>query len=449
MVRIVSDLLGDRALFWFGTRGTDAQPLLALDQFAGVFSMVAPLGSAASDLTECCLETLSKRRVDLNAYSIDDDRTAPVSELYQAIVRGIHRPTVVAAYRPSDFLASVHYPKQGLVDYAGLFHTRQIAFEHKAWVETELSKIGVRTIPWEYYADYARADLERDVSRRASSVVRANASDGGRGLTLVHRGARELRLPKHTDHFLAVAPYLSPSIPLNVGCCVYADGSLTLHGPSVQLIGIPECVNSDSFGYCGNDFAAPASMLDRAAIDDLEGMARRVGAWMAQNGYVGAFGVDALLFEGDVYLTEVNPRFQGSSSASADLDDELGRANIYLHHLAASLGDAAPSADTVSLAELVEAQAAEDAATSNVVCYNTTGEPVRLLAEQAPDQLTANATILALPEPDIWIEPQGMLLKMRVRSGVTKDGYSLDPLTSEQVVAWASAFDSLQMQAQA
>jgi hypothetical protein len=336
----VIDRVGDRALYWFGTRGTDAQPLLSLPQFSGVYSMVAPLETRADDVSQCCLESLTNRRVDLNAYSIDDDRGEHVGRLYKAMTQSIVRPTVVTAYRPSDFLASVCYPREDLLEYAGMFHARQSAFEHKSWVERELARIGVRTIPWTYYADYARTDMESDIrrSRHEYSVIRANASDGGRGLSLVHREDQHIRVPDHSDHFIAAAPYLDPSTPLNIGGCVYADGAVSLHGPSIQLIGVTDCVEG-RFAYCGNDFAAVSDALGDDGIEEFEALTLQVGAWLSRQGFVGAFGLDALLFEGKLHLTEVNPRFQGSSSASADLDESLDRDSIYTHHLAASLGE--------------------------------------------------------------------------------------------------------------
>ena len=56
--------LGRRRLVFFGTRGMDAQPLLALAPLAEIFSQIAPFDAVS--VQETCLETLKKRRVDLD-----------------------------------------------------------------------------------------------------------------------------------------------------------------------------------------------------------------------------------------------------------------------------------------------------------------------------------------------------------------------------------------------
>jgi len=55
-------------------------------------------------------------------------------------------------------------------------------------------------------------------------------------------------------------------------------------------------------------------------VEEFDLMVRRVGEWLAGKGFLGAFGIDALIFEERLYLTEVNPRFLGSSRLAADLD---------------------------------------------------------------------------------------------------------------------------------
>ena len=109
--------------------------------------------------------------------------------------------------------------------------------------------------------------------------------------------------------FIAAAPYLVPNIPLNVNACVFSDSLVSLHSPSFQLIGLPG-FTSRTFGYCGNDFAQVRE-LEGNVLDQLEHIVLESGKWLAGKGYVGAFGVDALLCKGQVYLTEINPRFQG------------------------------------------------------------------------------------------------------------------------------------------
>ena len=93
------------------------------------------------------------------------------------------------------------------------------------------------------------------------------------------------------------------------------------------MIGIPGST-LNTFGYCGNDFTRIRE-LDVTVLQALQEMTIRAGRWLSSMGYVGAFGVDALLHEGEVFLTEVNPRYQGSSLLSSHLDAALDRPDVF------------------------------------------------------------------------------------------------------------------------
>ena len=305
-VREIERRLAGRRLVYFGTRGTDARPLLEISNLEEVFSQIAPL--EAGTIQETCLETLKRERVDLDRYSIDQDPSEAVHEIRKGLLKAFSRPAAVIPYRPSAVLASACFTRANLVKYMGIFHEFQSCFEHKPWIETQLAELGVPVIPWRYFAD-DDLSLIREAAEVGPIVLRTNRSDGGAGLTLVEDPSQlQEEWPIHTEGFLAAAPFLNPSIPLNVNACVFPGGEVSLHAPSLQLIGIPGCTNR-RFGYCGNDFATAAE-LDRT-LDDLEHIVVTSGRWMGRQGYLGAFGVDAIVHEDKVYLVEVNPRFQG------------------------------------------------------------------------------------------------------------------------------------------
>src|SRR5204862_4117020 len=96
-VRQLEDRLAGRSLIYFGTRGTDARPLLELGALSEVFCQVAPLQAAG--VSETCLEIMTRRRVDLNSYSIDQDSSEPVRALRASILKAISRPAAIVSYR--------------------------------------------------------------------------------------------------------------------------------------------------------------------------------------------------------------------------------------------------------------------------------------------------------------------------------------------------------------
>jgi formate-dependent phosphoribosylglycinamide formyltransferase (GAR transformylase) len=432
LIRRIERALGTKRLIWFGTRGEDAQPLLALANFSEVFSLIAPMQSL-SLANEMCLENLRRERLDLDTYSLDEDHSSEAGELRLGLLKSLREPAAVLPYRPLSFLSSVFYPRKGHVDFLGMFHERQAPFEHKPWVETELQAAGVETVPWKYFVDEDRQRVEDELAAFGSLVLRQNKSDGGAGLRLV-RDARELDAAwqLHPEGFFAAAPLLHPNVPLNVNACAFADGSVSLHGPSLQLIG-PAGLTRRTFGYCGNDFAAPRE-LPPAIWDEIETMVAKVGRWLVGKGYLGAFGVDALLAGNKVYLTEVNPRFQGSSALSAWLDAEMDRPDLFLCHLIAHLGMEVSSRPT--LRELVAAQPQA----SQVLVHNTAAVATRVIERRDP--IASRYRFQLLPTPGIAIAREAVICKAIVPRSVTENGLAIAEEVTREVLGFAATLFS-------
>jgi hypothetical protein len=406
--------LGNRRLVYFGTRGTDARPLTPIRCLDAIFSQIAPLG--APGIEEVSLETLKGERVDLNRYSIDSDPSEAVLTLRKRLLQAFGRAAAVLPYRPTALLASAWFPRADRVRYLGVFHEQQACFEHKPWVETQLASAGVPVLPWKYYAD-DEISLLAETMGGTQMVLRSNRSDGGAGFGLL-RNPNDLNrvVPPHRDGFIAAAPLISGCVPVNVGACVFPRGEISVHAPSVQLIGLATSTNR-LFGYCGNDFEA-VSDLDGAALDRLERVVVLVGRWLAAYGYMGAYGVDAIFHEGEVYLAEVNPRFQGCSVMSAELAREMNIPDIFLDHIAAFLGLAPPTPR--SLRDLVEKRTHR----AHVICYNRSPD-YRRLARIDRDMLPIRCELLARPE--IGIAPEGILFDAIFEQRVTDAGTDLRP----------------------
>jgi len=407
---------------WIGLRGADARVLLQIPQLSKIFSITAPLEDSGS-ISEICLETLQKRRHDLHIYDPDLDNSPEATEMHRLLSIALEEPTVVITYRPDDFFTSAYFPHSDVAEYLGLLHFRQAPFEYKPWVETELSKWGVRTVPWQYYGLYNFPPLT-DLLRQGPLIVRPCYSEGGSGLVVI-RGPSNVDIKKQysQERFVAVAPYLEPNIPLNVNVCVFQDGTVSLHGPSVQLIGIDSCTNYP-LGFCGNDFEQIRN-LDENVLDEFEVMAVKAGKWLASSDYIGAFGIDAILYDGHVYLTEINARFQNSSVVSAEIDKELDRPDMYLNHMAAFFGMDTPP--FVPLKEIAKHQHA----ISQIICYNRCHQPVHRTNATIPTHCDLQCTLL--PALDVATMPEGMLFRAVARGSVTTDGHTIEKEYENQV----------------
>lgn len=333
--RGVIDALGDRELIWSGLRGDDAESLSDLPQFTGSFSIIAayqtrPLKASVA------YEDLSGSRPDLETWDIDDHLDAPASRHFRwSLMRAMAARSALLPYRPSDFQSSVVFARQAHCLYLGLFGAHQNAFEHKPWVESSVRALGVPSIQWTYIADEEQIDAERLLAD-GPVMLRRSRTSGGEGLVKVSTsGELEAHWPRGKESFVSVSHFIPTGLPVNVGATVWDDG-VTVHLPSVQLVGIPECTTRP-FGYCGNDFGA-AKDLDPALLANIETSTSTIGRWLHRYGYRGTFGVDYLV-EGDVALfTEVNARFQGSTRASARLALDIDAPCLLLEHIAATLG---------------------------------------------------------------------------------------------------------------
>jgi hypothetical protein len=332
LLKMVSDELGHRRLVWAGIRGADAEPLADLPQFEAAYTIINAYSRRPS-VDGMAYEDLTGVRVDLEIWDIDAHLDAEATATFRrAMLQVLSVPSALLPYRPSSFLSAIWFARRNRCLNLGLFGGHQAAFEHKPWVETSIAALGVRTIPWTYVADEEQLRTE-EMLRQGALILRRSRTSGGEGIVRVDdAGQVRLQWPHVAEAFVSVAPYLEGGIPINVGATVWHDG-VTVHYPSVQLIGIQECVTRP-FGYCGNDYGLVKD-LDPRVLDQIEASTVAIGKWLQSYGYLGTFGVDFLVHDGVPLFTEINPRFQGSTHASCQLAIDAGESCLMLEHLAA------------------------------------------------------------------------------------------------------------------
>lgn len=340
VIRKISRRLEQKSLVFFGTRGDDIAALKDLPELHAAYSFISAYDQQ-SRVSGRAIEDISGIRVDLDAYDIDTDAdTHSLREFRARLLTELASPSVVFTYRPSRFLSSICFSRSASCDYLGMFKDHQWAFEHKPWVEESVGRLGIPRVEWRFVADEDR-HFVLPMLDKGPIVLRRSHSSGGRGLALARDEAEvELNWPNEQEAFVSVAPYIESSVPVNVGAVIW-DRDVTVHYPSVQLIGIPE-LTSIPFGFCGSDFSA-ALRLSPGTIDEIEQSTRRIGSWMQDHGYRGAFGVDFLVKDERALFMEVNPRFQGSTNLSCAISYEMAESCLMTDHLAALLHLAPPA----------------------------------------------------------------------------------------------------------
>lgn len=438
-------------MVWFGTRSTDAAPLVRAGLLDLLCSQVDPLGECEGDdgPSEDCLETRLGIREDLNVYDVDRDERSETVALREGLLRrkGDEHDAgwLMVAYRPVEFIAAINFTRPGMIP-CHMFYAAQRVFEHKPWVERELELVfeawaehhadthddatspppRPKTLGWTNVRDSEEHRLHAALRDHDGIVVRTNYTDGGVGVALVESGA-ELRdsIPAHREGFYAYSPFYKGALPLNINAVVYPNGEVRTFHISAQLIGNDSCTRR-RFGFCGNDFAR-ALALDESVVGQAQLMTELVGQWASRRGYVGLFGLDLLLHDGEILMTEMNPRFQASTVLSETIAEAQDITGPQLEHIAAHLGMAPPIAD--DLPSLVDQLSMLDGVPtgtpmSQIICYNDRNTDVRF-AEIDPSVLPSDATITSLPALTTYVRPEAMLGKVLAPCSVTEDGYSL------------------------
>lgn len=427
----VSHRLGRRDLVWAGIRGGDMESIADLPNLTTSHSIIGAYKARAA-IDGVAMEDLSGVRVDLERWDIDDHRLEPAAVAFRrSLLRALNRDSALLPYRPSRFLSAIWFARRDRCLNLGLFGAQQFAFEHKPWVESAVAGLGVPSISWHYIADEDQLDAVALLDS-GPLVLRLSRTSGGEGIVEVESPQQLFDLwPKADEAFVSVAPFIAHALPLNVGGTVWKDGT-TVHYPSVQVIGIPECVTR-RFGYCGNDFTTIRDLDDRV-INDIESSTITIGEWLRTQGYLGTFGVDYLLdSEGVLRFTEVNPRFQGSTIASGRLAVERNEPCLPLEHLAAFLGVSTPAYPPLR-------ERVRDLHPLSQVIVHWTGPQTRHID---PDRLVSAMTQLGgsadvLTRPDIATERGAVVGRFTFRTRLTLNGFDIITPVSSALGAWQS-----------
>jgi hypothetical protein len=211
----------------------------------------------------------------------------------------------------------------------------------KSWVRRQLKMLGVPVIPGTEVR--LAPSLYAGLVRRHGLplVVSLDHSAAGAGVHLAHdeAGFREL-----AERFRGAAASVMRYVDgrsLSMAS-VTADGHVLLGEPSLQVIG-QRCLTTYDFGWCGNDFSGVH--FEEEELVQMRSMQRRIGRWLSElqvgdaRGFQGIFGVDFISDGRQVYFTELNPRFLGTTALMADRQRELGRIPVSFLHLLPFLPD--------------------------------------------------------------------------------------------------------------
>jgi hypothetical protein len=379
----------DGRLVWFGIRDNDA---------AGVWWDGADVSThtlVGDGLSGESLDVMTRMRINPDCYELDQD-PGPDAELLIQRTAEFARGGVLVPYRPSSRLERT---TDGSTLVAAMPSGVQRQIEDKQWVECELRQLAIPTLDW-FIAG------EGQSAPGASYVVRGVGGGGGTGMRLVDCLA-------DAGRDAVVSRFIEGAIGVNTSGCCFPDGTVSVHLPTVQLIGTPGCTDLP-FGYCGND-AAFASSIDPEALSTAARLTEEIGAWLIRTvRWRGAFGLDFVVTGPMVYFCEMNPRFQGSSRLATLAARRSGRPGLHVEHVAAHLGI------SPTLGEPVGGPSHDWAA--QIVLHNLRSVPV--VARRRPSGHPDWRLEMFLPE-GIQAAPGAPLVRLSGQGPVTADGREL------------------------
>lgn len=205
----------------------------------------------------------------------------------------------------------------------------------KSWVRRQLKRLGVPVIPG---SEIRLAPGQYPILAKRHGlplVVSLDHSAAGCGVHLVHDEADFRALAEaHRGAAASVMQFIDGrSLSM---AAVRTPEAVLLGEASLQVIGQPGLTNL-SFGWCGNDFSG--THLQEREVEQMRAIQSRVGDWLGdlrvgdERGFRGIFGIDFISDGRNVYFTEINPRFLGTTALMADRQQELGRIPVSFLHM--------------------------------------------------------------------------------------------------------------------
>ncbi|MDD2324545.1 MAG: ATP-grasp domain-containing protein [Alphaproteobacteria bacterium] len=417
----IRQAIGRKKLLWFGVRSTDAVSLTTYGlESVSFLSLISPLSLAGLD--EYCLEHHTKRRVDLDDYLLDLDPSPEGRGLLDRISACGGQEFLLVPYGASKPVESEVQQAGG--DFLGIGAALARQLNNKFEVQQALAGRGLSVLPSLRFRDQEDEAFHSFIKAYVSFVVRGDYSGGGRNLWRVTspEAFSEL-LTQKPDLFTtcSFSPYMGEALSLNMEACLARGGSCFVGPTRLQLIGCPQAT-CRPFGYCGNDFSI-SSFLGKADLLLCHTMMEQIGAWLSAQGYVGAFGVDALYQDGELFFVELNPRLQGSTALSVQMAQDDNRIDILMAHLLAWLGIPFSARPEVYLEEaLAQKQRAQ------IYLHNLSD-----VATVSSGVLDAGAGWDMIPDAGVVLDPVAVRGRLVTNGPVTHNGKDLLPSVVSQL----------------
>ncbi len=157
--------------------------------------------------------------------------------------------------------------------------------------------------------DLCIAKIQQELPTKTSEyVIQTAIGSGGSGTFLINsKNENNLIFNKNQNYM--VSKYCQDNIPLNVHVLI-SDQEIELLPPSLQIIELSD----NKLIYKGCDYIAYQKLISNQLNQKMNNYSYIIASHLQKMGYKGICGIDYILYNNEIYLMEINTRFQNSST---------------------------------------------------------------------------------------------------------------------------------------
>ena len=158
-------------------------------------------------------------------------------------------------------------------------------------------------------AEISLEKLKKIFAGKNEFIIQSSLSSGGYGTYILNSKTVDyINMQVDKLQIYSVTPFFRNAIPINIHCVIYEE-EIQLYPMSLQIIK----EQNNNLIYRGCDFIVVTS-FSQEIYETIKLYSNKICQKMQSCGYLGVCGIDFMIINNEVYFSEVNARFQYSTS---------------------------------------------------------------------------------------------------------------------------------------
>lgn len=283
-------------LIWVGIRGSEVKYSNFIDNSISIF------GNNSNSL-----ENQIKKRINHN----NEKHYTFIDDFYnKEVIKQIEKNPNIKFMYYSQIYSYDSMKKLGLLDHIICLNNQElIEFVNNKFKTKDYLKDYIPVLDYIFVngKNCNFDNLKRKYEDYEFVIQTEEGSGGFSTLVLNENNKNDIKLNSNQTYM--VTRYCKNNIPVNIHILI-SKNDITLLPPSIQNIEL----SHNRLMYKGSDFITYKEVVDNKMNLKLKKYALIVGKLMQKKGYRGILGIDSIIYDGEVYFMEINPRFQNSST---------------------------------------------------------------------------------------------------------------------------------------